>query len=177
MKPEPTLFAQVIHRGWLVRALRVSGELEAEIEYDGRTAGFSGDPLREIVWHDGVRARVVRPDPMIAPLDRMLDASELQLLEEGEKRSIDPVELWRRHRLVFQLLGTTRRAVLEVELTRGIVQLGYFKLSIGAAVLYEEARGKVLVLRRPPPLPIAAEAPSPDPDSLPIAVDGQIVPE
>jgi hypothetical protein len=141
LKRKLTLYSQVIRRGWLQRTLRLSGDVETLIEYDARGFGV-----------DGAAAARIR-----------VNGQEVTALLRGS--------YWQRHRLMLPPLvrhGPT--PVLEIEFSRlGLIQLRFFRLTLNREVLYEEDRGVTVRLLEPPPLPIPANTPPPDPADLPIA--------
>lgn len=169
MKQARNVYAVLTRRAWLQRTFRLSGDVEALVDYDGRGVGVSG----EFGWGERIRVdgRRVRPGVAVIggrPLETMPRMADPEALRPTTRR--EPV--WEPHRLVVQLGRGRGRIEIEVRFTRlGIVQLGNFRLTLGSEVLYEETDGRLLSIRLPPPLPVPAHAPSPDPETLPVVAD------
>ncbi|MGV3720593.1 MAG: hypothetical protein ACO1SX_06745 [Actinomycetota bacterium] len=146
MKREQTLYSQVLRRGWLQRTIRLSGEVEAIIEYNAAALGIGSS----------IAAKV------------RVNGQEVVASQRGS--------VWGRHRLLLPAIQYGLTPILEIEFTKlQLAQLQFFRLTVGSEVLYEENRGTVVRLLEPPPLPIPALTPPPDPADLPIA--SQLTPE
>lgn len=139
MNRERTVYSQLIRRGWLQRTIRLSGEVDALIEYDAVSFGIGGAEPRVLL--DGAEVVVSRRGPLWTRHRLLLPA-----LRHGQVPVLE---------IDFTKFG--------------LVQLRSFRLSLNADVLYEEEHGTVVRLLEPPPLPIPSRTPPPDPNSLPIA--------
>lgn len=142
MTTKPPVEAWLVESGWLRRVVRLTGGLEAVIEYDARSVGT------------GVRPReIVRVDDQ----------------EVGTKLAGD---LYGKHSRSFRssCRGGNVSARIEVEFgSFTLPVLHRFRLTVNEAVVYEEAWGRTLRGRRRPLLPLPAEAPAKDGDAYPIA--------
>jgi hypothetical protein len=139
MKRERALYAQVTQRAWWRRAIRISGDVEALVEYDSRA-----------FFVDGASAPRIR-----------VNGAEIVAAIRGHLRS--------RHRLLLPAIRRGLLPVLEVEFTHfGLQEFRFFRLSLGSDVLYEEQWGLALRLATPPPLPIPSSVGSSAPAALPI---------
>jgi hypothetical protein len=139
-KEKHPIYVCSIKRAWLLRVIRLTGALDAVVEYDARSVGFGLDPPRATIRVDGVEVGVSRH------------------WGTGE-----------RLRLLFRLPRGGGASEVQVELSQdGLIHIRYFRLVVAGETLYEEAAGKALLIRTPPPLPIPARAPMAEASDLPM---------
>jgi hypothetical protein len=132
-------------RGWLQRTFLLGGAIETEIRFDALQLGIGAE-----------RTMQVRVD------GESVGQREL-------KWELTGFGLESRYTMEFQVRSLKSRGKIEVSLSHlGLYQLTYFKLTLADRIFYEEGGGRVLQLRAPPPLPIAARAPEAQPVELPI---------
>jgi len=139
--------AWLTQRGWLRRVLRLTGRVEATLEYDARSVGI-GVRSREIVRVNGAEVWTERWGELF------------------EKHS---------HTFLLPAKGQALPILIEVEFTPvSLVEVWKLRVLADDAVIYEEAWGRVRHGERLPHLPLPSARPPDSRGALPVVPHGEV---